>query len=98
MRISFYRSNKTIHWTTFDPLNFINDLPDFAKKNLDTSKMDSMLAEVWKFLVLAMVYTSSGGVGTGGGARAPPNFFKGLKVPFFVMKRALFCDEKCPFL
>ncbi|CAB3986668.1 patched homolog 1-like, partial [Paramuricea clavata] len=38
-------SNKTIHWTTFDPLNFINDLPDFAKKNLDTSKMDSMLAE-----------------------------------------------------
>ena len=60
MRVSFYRSNKTIHWTTFDPLNFINDLPDFAKKNLDTSKMDSMLAEVWKFLVLAMVYTSSG--------------------------------------
>ena len=38
----------------------------------------------------------SRGVGTGG-ARAPPNFFKGLKVPFFVMKSALFCDEKCPF-
>ena len=31
------------------------------------------------------------GIGTGGGARAPPpNFFKGLKAPFFVMKRALF--------
>ena len=39
------------------------------------------------------------GVGTGGAreAHAPPNFFKGLKVPFFVMKSALFCDEKCPF-
>ena len=24
------------------------------------------------------------------GARAPPNFFKGLKVPFFVIKSALF--------
>ena len=32
------------------------------------------------------------GVGTRGarGARAPPNFFKGLKVPFFVIKSALF--------
>ena len=40
-------------------------------------------------------------VGTGGGTGGtcpPPNFFKGLKVPFFVMKSALFCDEKCPFL
>jgi hypothetical protein len=29
---------------------------------------------------------------------AHPNFFQGLKVPFFVMKSAFFCDEKCPFL
>jgi hypothetical protein len=35
---------------------------------------------------------SNQGIGTGGGARAPPPpiFFKGLKVPFFVMKSALF--------
>ena len=33
-----------------------------------------------------------------GGHVPPPNFFKGLKVPFFVMKSALFCDEKCPFV
>jgi hypothetical protein len=42
------------------------------------------------------------------GARAPPNFFKGLKVPFFVMKSALFVQanvavntkltSKVPFL
>ena len=52
------------------------------------------------------------GVGTGGGARGrtcpPPNFFKGLKVPFFVMKSALYVhanvaantkltSERCPF-
>ena len=35
-------------------------------------------------------------VGTGRGGAG--KFFKGLKVPFFVMKSALFCDEKCPFV
>ena len=33
---------------------------------------------------------SNQGIGTGGGTCSPPNFFKGLKVPFFVMKSALF--------
>jgi hypothetical protein len=40
------------------------------------------------------------GAGTGGarGARAPPQFFQRIKsARFFVMKSALFCDEKCPF-
>jgi hypothetical protein len=53
------------------------------------------------------------GVGTGGGGHGahvppPPNFFKGLKVPFFVMKSALYVhanvaantkltSERCPF-
>jgi hypothetical protein len=55
----------------------------------------------------------SRGVGTGGGEGhgghvPPPNFFKGLKVPFFVMKSALFVQanvavntkltSKVPFL
>jgi hypothetical protein len=39
-----------------------------------------------------------GGAGGAREARAPPNFFKGLKLPFFVMKSTFFCDEKCPFL
>jgi hypothetical protein len=48
------------------------------------------------------------GVGTGGGGTCPPNFFKGLKEPFFAMKSALFVqanvavntkltDQRCPF-
>jgi hypothetical protein len=32
----------------------------------------------------------AGGGGGGTGHTCPPNFFKGLKVPFFVMKSALF--------
>ena len=59
-----------------------------------------------------MSIPTSRGVGTGGegarGARAPPNFFKGLKLPFFVMKSAIFVQanvavntklrSKVPFL
>ena len=33
------------------------------------------------------------------GAYEPaPKFFQRTKVSFFVMKSALFCDEKCPFV
>jgi hypothetical protein len=40
----------------------------------------------WKW---ALTINKHRGVGTGGHV-PPPNFFKGLKVPFFVIKSALF--------
>jgi hypothetical protein len=62
------------------------------------------VAKPARLLVIKMqiIDRISSGVGKWGrgetpGARAPPTFFRLLKVPFFVMRCAFYCDEKCPF-
>lgn len=47
--LTFFFLNKrkqTIRWTTFDPVNFFKNLPDYFKSHLDADKVDSLLEEV----------------------------------------------------